>query len=112
MKFDGCADCGGYRAGERIVGITRRWTAEGGEFAIAVLSESKIDWNGEPERESWMWLIFAPGGSVIRFVRSNVCENGVSGCVGSCDGEDTERSGSTVLTCQLSADSGKVISML
>lgn len=79
MKFDGCADCGGYRAGERIVGTTRRWTVEGGEFAIAALSESKIAWKGEPERESCIWLILAPDGSVMRLVRSKVCVKGVSG---------------------------------
>ena len=52
MKFAGCAECGGYRAGERIVGITSRCTVDGYEFEIAALRDSKMDWNGEPERES------------------------------------------------------------
>jgi hypothetical protein len=54
MKFVGWAECGGYSAGERIVGITSRCTVEGDEFEIALFRESKIDWKGEPERESWM----------------------------------------------------------
>ena len=61
------------------MGITSRWTVEGEEFEIALLRESRIDWKGEPERESWMWLTFAPDGSVRRFVRSKVWEKGVSG---------------------------------
>ena len=52
MKFAGWAECGGYRAGERIVGITSRCTVEGDEFESALFSESRIDWKGEPERES------------------------------------------------------------
>jgi hypothetical protein len=79
MKFVGWAECGGYRAGERIVGMTSRWTVEGDEFAIALLTESRIDWNGGPERESWMWLALAPDGRVRRLVRSKVWEKGVSG---------------------------------
>ena len=79
MKFVGWAECGGYSAGERIVGITSRCTVEGDEFEIALLMESRMDWKGEPERESWMWLTFAPDGRVRRFVRSKVWEKGVSG---------------------------------
>ena len=54
MKFDGWAECGGYRAGERTVGMTRRWTVEGGELESESLRDSKIDWKGELERESWI----------------------------------------------------------
>ena len=79
MKFVGWAECGGYRAGERIVGITSRWTVDGDEFEIALFTESRIDWKGDPERESWMWLTLAPDGRVRRFVRSKVWEKGVSG---------------------------------
>jgi len=79
MKFAGWAECGGYKAGERIVGITSRCMVEGDEFETAVLRESKMVWKGEPERESWMWLTLAPEGRVRRFVRSKVCEKGVSG---------------------------------
>lgn len=71
---------------------------------IAALSDSKIDWNGEPERESWIWLTLAPDGRVRRLVRSNVWEKGVSGWVGPCVADALERSGSTVLTCQLIAE--------
>jgi hypothetical protein len=84
--------------------MTRRWTVDGGEFEITALRDSRMGWKGEPERESWIWLTLAPGGRVRRFVRSNVWENGVSVCVGSCEVEELERSGSTVLTCQLSAE--------
>jgi hypothetical protein len=84
--------------------MTRRWTVEGGELESAALRDSRIGWKGEPERESGMWLTLAPDGRVRRLVRSKVWENGVSGWVGSCDVEELERSGSTVLTCQLSAD--------
>jgi hypothetical protein len=58
--------------------MTRRWTVEGGEFDSAALRDSRIDWNGDPERESWMWLTLAPEARVRRFVRSKVWENGVS----------------------------------
>jgi hypothetical protein len=84
--------------------MTRRWTVEGGELESAALRDSRIGWKGEPERENGMWLTLAPDGRVRRLVRSKVWENGVSGWVGSCDVEELERSGSTVLTCQLSAD--------
>lgn len=61
------------------MGITSLWTVEGGELARAVLRESKMDWKGDPERESWMWFTFAPDGRVRRFVRSKVWVKGVSG---------------------------------
>lgn len=37
-----------------MVGITSRWTVEGGDLEMAFWSESRMVWNGDPARENGM----------------------------------------------------------
>ena len=100
MRALGLLERGGYRAGLRREGRTRRWIVDAGVVFRDCVRDWRIRSKGFDVGATGMWLIRASGGRVIFFVRSKVCVKGVS--VGE-DAPDAEaegepRSGKAALT--------------
>ena len=100
MRALGLLERGGYRAGLRREGRTRRWIVDAGVVFRDCVRDWRIRSKGFDVGATGMWLIRASCGRVIFFVRSKVCVKGVS--AGETVLEDRlegePRSGRTVLT--------------
>lgn len=69
---------GGKKAGERRVGIIRRWTVSGGEEAISWVMDWRMEGNGfSAVREMGVKLMLPVVGSDRRLVKSKLWQNGV-----------------------------------